>query len=208
MMVSSIFGDSSQAKEIRLSVPKKDGKISLEQTLNERRSMREYGSGSLALDEVSQVLWAAYGKNKWGRFTSPSAGALYPLTIYLIAAEVDGLAAGFYKYNNKKHCLDLISTKDLRKNLSKAALNQSWVKDAPAVIVICADYSITTGHYGARGRRYVDVEVGHVGQNIYLEATALGLGTVAVGAFRDQEAKQALGVGEEPLYIMPLGRVK
>lgn len=202
------FSSSSSAEEIRLPSPKREGKVSLERTLNERRSIRQYAPGSLALEEVSQVLWAAYGKNKWSKLTSPSAGALYPLTIYLIAADVDGLNAGFYKYNNQKHSLDLISNDDLRKDLSAAALNQPYVMSAAAVIVICADYDITASRYGKRGSRYVDIEVGHVGQNIYLETTALGLGTVAVGAFSDRDVKKVLGVEQGPLYIMPLGRAK
>lgn len=202
------FSGSSNAEETKLPSPRKEGKVSLERALNERRSIRQYASGLLSLDEVSQVLWAAYGRNKWDKLTSPSAGALYPLTIYLIAAEVDGLKEGFYRYNNRKHLLDFISNKDLRQDLSRAALNQSYIREAAAVIVICADYSISTSHYGKRGSRYVDIEVGHVGQNIYLEATALGLGTVAVGAFNDKDVGRVLGVKEEPLYIMPLGRAK
>jgi SagB-type dehydrogenase family enzyme len=202
------FSGSSNAEEVKLPSPKKEGKVSLEEALDKRHSIRQYASGSLALDEVSQVLWAAYGKNKWGKLTSPSAGALYPLTIYLIAADVDGLNTGFYRYNNRKHSLDLISKDDLRKDLSSAALNQPYVREAPAVIIICADYGITASGYGKRAERYVDIEVGHVGQNIYLEATALGLGTVAVGAFSDRDVKKVLGVGEEPLYIMPLGRAR
>jgi len=205
-----MFEGSPNTKEIKLPKLQKEGGASLTEALNERKSIRDYSDKALTLDEVSQVLWAAYGKNKWGRLTSPSAGALYPLTIYLGAGKIDGLAQGFYKYNNRNHSLVLVSDKDLRSSLSRAALGQAWVRNAPAVIVICANYEITASsfRYGTRGRRYVDIEVGHVGQNIYLQATALDLGTVAVGAFSDREVKKVLNIKEDPLYIMPLGELE
>jgi len=122
--------------------------------------------------------------------------------------EIKDLPTGMYKYNNRSHSLSLVKSDDLRPSLSQAALNQPWVKEAPLVIIICADYSITTSRYGSRGKRYVDIELGHVGQNIYLEATALGLGTVAVGAFDDRSVKEVLDVKEDPLYIFPVGARK
>ncbi len=206
MMVMS--EGSAAPKTISLPAADKQGRTALEQVLNQRRSKREYLPEALSLEEVSQVLWAAYGKNKWGRLTAPSAGALYPLTIYLAAGKVSDLEPGLYRYDYDEHSLRLILARDLRAALGKAALGQRWVKEAAAVIVICADYNITTANYRERGRRYVDIEVGHVGQNIYLQAQSLHLGTVAVGAFNDREVKKVLKISQDPLYIMPLGKVK
>jgi SagB-type dehydrogenase family enzyme len=203
-----MFRGFAESKEIKLSLPKREGKVSLEEAFNSRQSVRKYLNEPLTLDEISQVLWAAYGKNKWNKLTAPSAGALYPLAIYLVANNIAALDKGLYKYNNNTHGLVLISSKPLSLKLSQAALNQPWVKDAPALVIICADYEITTSRYGNRGRRYVDIEAGHVGQNIYLQAETLDLGTVAVGAFNDREAKEVLKIEEDPLYIMPLGRVQ
>jgi SagB-type dehydrogenase family enzyme len=199
---------TSKSEEIKLPSSDKKGKVSLEETLNIRKSVRKYLPHPLKIKEISQILWASYGVNKWGRLTSPSAGALYPLTIYLVAGNIEDLPSGLYKYNNKRHSLKLISSQDLRSSLYKACLGQDWVKKAAALIVICANYDITTSYYGKRGKRYVDIEIGHVGQNIYLQTTALGLGTVAVGAFYDEEVKNILNIKEDPLYIMPIGRVK
>jgi SagB-type dehydrogenase family enzyme len=208
IMLTFNFKGFSNSIEIKLPPHKIDSNISLEQALNERQSVREYKNSPLSLEEISQILWAAYGKNKWNKLTTPSAGALYPLVIYLVVGEIKGLAEGLYKYNNSKHSLLLVSSSDLRLSLSKACLNQRWIRDGMALIVICADYGITTSRYRERGKRYVDIEVGHAGQNVYLEATSLGLGTVAVGAFYDEKVKKILGIEEEPLYIMPLGKVK
>jgi len=197
----------SDSQLIKLPLPDKKGKLSLEEALNRRHSVRKYQPGPLELRQVSQILWAACGTNIWGSLTSPSAGALYPLTVYLIAGEVKDLAKGLYKYNPGQHSLTAVSLGEFRPDIARAALNQSCLSDASAVIVICADYHKTSSRYGQRGHRYVEIEVGHLGQNIYLQAQSLGLGTVAVGAFNDEKLKAVLKVKEDPLYIMPLGRV-
>jgi SagB-type dehydrogenase family enzyme len=97
--------------------------------------------------------------------------------------------------------------RDARKRLSRAALGQEMIEEAPISIIIVADYSRTTGHYGQRGNRYVHMEVGHVGQNVSLQAISLNLGTVMIGAFGDEEVKEVLGIKEEPLYIIPVGKI-
>ena len=134
---------------------------SLEECIKRRQSVREYKDSALTLEEISQLLWAAQ--------SAPSAGATYPLFIYLVAGKVNGLKAGIYKYEPEKHALKEILNKDIRRPLAEAALGQSWVSTAPVSIVIVADYARTTARYGQRGIRYVHMEVGHVGQNIYLE---------------------------------------
>ena len=197
---------SAQNSSIRLPAPKKKGAVSLEETLDQRKSVRDYASGSLTKEELSQMLWAAGGKNKWGKITIPSAGARYPLVIYVVIGEVNGVTPGLYEYSSRNNVINLVKESDLRDKLSAACLNQPWVREAPMSIVICADYRRTTSAYGRRGERYVAMEAGHAGQNIYLEVIALGLGTVAVGAFSDQDVKGLLGVSEDPLYIFPIGR--
>jgi SagB-type dehydrogenase family enzyme len=194
------------AKEIKLPKPKEKGSISIEETLHKRRSVRDYKRGRLSLEQVSQLLWAASGRNLYRR-TAPSAGATYPLEIYLVVGEVEGLEPGIYHYSFSRHGLEMTKEQDVRNRLSRAALGQEMIEEAPINIIIAADYSRTTGHYGQRGNRYVHMEVGHMGQNVSLQAIALGLGTVMIGAFEDKEVKELLGIKEEPLYIIPVGKI-
>jgi SagB-type dehydrogenase family enzyme len=194
---------------INLPPPHTDGAVALEQVLLQRRSRRELSSASLTLQEVSQLLWAAQGvTDSKGYRTAPSAGALYPLELFLVTGQVEGLEAGIYRYQPTKHRLLLEKRGDLRKPLASAALSQESIRDNAAVLVFTAVYSRTTGKYGQRGIRYVHIEVGHAAQNLYLQATVLGIGTVMVGAFHDLEVQKALGLreDEQPLALMPLGR--
>jgi SagB-type dehydrogenase family enzyme len=194
------------AKEIKLPKPKEKGSISIEETLNKRRSVRDYKRGLLSLEQISQLLWAASGRNLYRR-TAPSAGATYPLEIYLVVGEVEGMELGIYHYAFSKNSLEMTKEQDVRNRLSRAALGQEMIEEAPVNIIIAADYGRTTGHYGQRGIRYVHMEVGHVGQNVSLQAIALSLGTVMIGAFEDKEVKDVLGIKEEPLYIIPVGKI-
>ncbi len=206
-IIMGFFNQSFSQEIVTLPSPKKEGELSFEEVLNKRKSIRKFCQESLKLDELSQLLWAAYGKNGF-RKTVPSAGALYPLVCYVIVGNVDNLSKGLYLYDDENHRLIKISNKDLRDKITLAALNQRFIAEASVVFVICARYSTTTSHYGERGIRYVHMEVGHVGQNIYLQATNLNLGTVAIGAFYDKRVKEVLGVKEDPLYIMPVGKIK
>ena len=194
------------SKMIKLPKPKIKSEISLEEALNKRRSVRDYKKGSLNLEQVSQLLWAAEGENQYGR-TAPSAGATYPLETYLIVGEVEGLEPGIYQYSPTGHSLEKIKEEDVRNKLARAALGQGMIARAPIDIVIAANYHRTTGHYGQRGIRYVQMEAGHVGQNLHLQAAALNLGTVMIGAFQDTAVKEALGIKEDPLYIIPVGKI-
>jgi SagB-type dehydrogenase family enzyme len=193
-------------QEIKLPEPKEKGSVSIEETLHQRRSLRDYKRGQLSLEQVSQLLWAASGRNLYRR-TAPSPGATYPLEIYLVVGEVEGLGPGIYHYSFSRHSLEMIKEQDVRNRLSTSALGQEMIEEAQINIIIAADYSRTTGHYGQRGNRYVHMEVGHVGQNVSLQAIALSLGTVMIGAFEDKEVKEVLGIKEEPLYIIPVGKI-
>jgi SagB-type dehydrogenase family enzyme len=192
---------------MNLPEPKLKSQTSVEEALSKRRSVREYEGDSLSIEQVSQLLWAAQGITKeWGGRTSPSAGALYPLEIYLLAGKVKGLKPGLYHYEPGKHSLVQTQEGDLRKKLSEASLDQDEILNAPATIIITAVYARTIKKYEQRGIRYVHMEVGATGENIYLQAESLGLGTVFIGAFEDEKVKMVLEIEEEPLGIMPLGR--
>jgi len=200
---------AGQAPELRLPAPQRDGKVSLERCLATRRSVRAYRDDALKLAELSQLLWAAQGITGGERLrTAPSAGALYPLEVYVLAGSVEGLAAGIYKYRPERHELVRVAQEDRRRALAEAALGQQFIAQAPAAFVIAGVYERTARRYGDRAPRYVHIEVGHAGQNICLQAVALGLGSVTVGAFRDPEVKRVVGLAddESPLYIIPVGR--
>jgi SagB-type dehydrogenase family enzyme len=201
--------NENSPEKIKLPEPSKDGKKSLERTLTERRSIRDYSNENLTLKELSQLLWAAYGiTDPRGFRTAPSAGALYPLEIFVVAGRVDGLEPGIYRYDPKRHEIIRVVEGDRREELSKAAVGQACVKNAAINMVITAVYERTTVKYGERGIRYVHFEVGHAAQNVLLQATALDLGAVPVGAFSDAEVKSILKLSEEdPLYIIAIGRI-
>ncbi|MFQ6082873.1 MAG: SagB/ThcOx family dehydrogenase [Candidatus Aminicenantia bacterium] len=193
--------------QIKLPKPKFKSFTSVEEALLRRRSIRRYKSGALSQEEVSQLLWAAQGQTTaWGGRTAPSAGATYPLEVYLVVGEVEDIMPGLYHYHPSNHTLTQIEEGDLRRSLTRAALGQNMIERAPIDIVICAQHERTTERYGQRGIHYVHMEVGHVGQNIHLQAETLNLSTVVIGAFYDEEVKEVLGVREEPLYIMPVGK--
>jgi SagB-type dehydrogenase family enzyme len=194
---------------IQLPEPRVDGSTSIEKALQGRRSRRAYKDEPLTLDEVSQLLWAAQGLTySTGQRTAPSAGALYPLELYLLVGKVEGLKAGVYKYIPKDHALVGILEGDRRLELSRAALNQEAVQEAPAVMLIAAVYERTTMKYGERGERYVHMEVGSAAQNVYLQAESLNLGTVFIGAFLDNQVKAIVSLRseEQPLCLMPIGK--
>lgn len=201
-------------EEILLPLPRLKGDMSLEEAIARRRSIREYLDSPLSLKEVSQLLWSAQGITDVRREfrAAPSAGATYPLEVYIVVREdgVERLKPGVYKYDPHRHSLRAVRLGDLSRELYSAALRQEWVLKAPINLVVTAVYGRTTSRYGDRGVRYVHMEVGHVGQNVYLQATALRLGAVVVGAFHDEDVRKILAAPEEeaPLYIIPIGRVE
>ena len=205
---------------IKLPSPQLKGKVSLEETILRRRAVRRYRREPLDLPQLGQILWSAQGITGTRGFrAAPSAGATYPLEIFVvvgkqgvIASEAkqtpEELQAGIYHYEADSHSLSLHKAADLRPDLARATLDQEFIIDAPVDIVICALYHRTSYRYGRRGERYVHIEVGHAGENIHLQAVALGLATVEVGAFHDDEVRTVLSVDEQikPLYIMPVGK--
>jgi len=195
--------------EISLPQPLYKSQTSLEEALLSRKSIREYKQEPISLEELSQLLWAAQGMTReWGGRTAPSAGGIYPIQVYVVVKNVDDVERGVYLYDAKNHSLILLSKGDFSKSLMSAVLNQRWIGDAALNFVITGNYNKTVSKYGERGIMYVHLEAGHVSQNIYLQAAALNLGTVAVGAFDDEEVRKIIHVDKEetPLYVMPVGR--
>jgi SagB-type dehydrogenase family enzyme len=207
MVITSFAQQPKKGEKVKLPEPKYSSKVSVEEALKNRRSVRSYKKDPLTLEEVSQLLWAAQGKTaEWGGRTAPSAGATYPLDTYVVVGNVTGLSAGVYQYDPDEHSIELIKDKDVRKDLVDAALGQGSIAKAPIDIVFAAVYRRTTGRYGERGIRYVHMEIGHVGENIHLQCETMGLGTVMIGAFDDELVKRVLGIDAAPLYIMPVGK--
>lgn len=197
-------------KKIPLPSPETQSEVSVEQAIAERRSARDFTGQALEIDSVGQLLWAAQGvTSSQGGRTAPSAGALYPLEVYIVAGKLADLDPGVYRYRPDDHSLSLHLSGDVRIELARAA-RQAWIADAPMVLVIAAVYERTRRKYGSRTERYVHMEVGHVAQNIYLQTESLGLGTVMVGAFRDAEIQTVLHLPsrEAPLALMPVGHAE
>lgn len=194
---------------VPLPAPRLTGELSVEAALKERRSRRRYAADPLTLAEVSQLLWAAQGTtDEIGNRTAPSAGGLFPLEVYLVAGEVAELSPGIYSYRPASHDLEAFATGDRRDDLATAAFGQSFGGLAPVAIVIAAVERRVALQYGQRAPRYVHMEVGAAAENVHLQAEALGLATVMIGAFNEAAVKAMLALPreEEPLLIMPVGR--
>lgn len=198
-----------EIKFIELPEPRYDSETSVEKALLERRSIRDYSEASLSLTEISQLLWAAQGiTNTRGFRTAPSAGALYPLELFLVVGNVDNLPAGVYRYLPDGHKLEKVLDEDKRNELYDVSLSQSSLRDAAVVLVFSAVYDRTTVKYGERGIRYVYIEVGHAAENVFLQTVSLNLSAVIIGAFHDEEVQKVLGLkdDEQPLLLMPIGK--
>ena len=186
-----------------LPEPSIKGPISLEEAFLQRRSVREFSLEQLSTSEISQLLWAAQGiTDSHGFRTAPSAGALYPLELYVV------LEDGVFHYDPHAHNLTTVSAGDLRSDLYRVSLRQEAILNAPMILIVTAVFSRTEAKYGhARSPRYVHMEAGHAAQNTLLQAVSLGLGAVPIGAFEDIKVQEVLGLptDHEPLYLIPIG---
>jgi SagB-type dehydrogenase family enzyme len=198
-----------------------DGSTSVEASIHERRSVRSFGDAPLALRELGQILWACQGVTwpmpappqgftwEWrgGYRSAPSAGALYPLELYVVVGDVNGLEPGVYRYDPVFHHLLSHLDGDLREDLWNAALRQSSIRQAPASLILAGVVERTAVKYGERAERYVHMEVGAAAENVYLQVQVLGLGTVFMGAFDDEDVARVLSLapGERAFGIMPVG---
>ena len=206
-----ILGIKVSDAAIVLPKPSLDGKVSVEKAIQQRRTIRDFKETPLSIPHLAQLLWAAQGITdpKGAGRSAPSGGARYPLDIYVIVGKkgVEGLGEGVYHYAPENHSILSMNKKDLRREIGSASLGQMWMAGASVMFVITAEYRRITGRYGDRGIRYAQIEAGHVGQNLFLQAEALGLGAGIVGAFNDTEVVKVMGIPREhePLLIMPVG---
>ncbi len=200
-----------QGAVMKLPPVKMEGTVAVEQAIKQRRTDRSFMPRMLHLDQVAKLLWSAQGVTDSSGFkrAAPSAGALYPMDIYTVVGQdsVEQIKAGVYHYEPEKHTLSRVTTQDRRDGVAKAALSQMWMAKAPLNLVITAEYSRVAGKYGNRGLRYAMIEAGHIGQNLFLQAEALGLKAGIVGAFHDKELIDVMKTprSHEPLLIMPVG---
>ncbi len=195
-------------RDVALPAPDSIGRMTVERALALRRSVREFASAPLTLREVSQILWAAHGiTGPGGKRTTPSARAVYPLQVWLVANDVTGLAKGIYRYSPAEHALELVAEGDHRVAIAAAASGQKSVEQAPVVVAVVGDSALAAEKFGGRAAMWLGMEAGFVVQNVYLEATALALGTVMVGGYQDTAARRALGLPAKmvPLGFMPIG---
>jgi len=208
------WGNVGEKGLIRLPNPASDGKVSVEEAIKERRTIRDFGPNPLTVVQLSQLFWSAQGitDERSGLRAAPSGGALYPLDVYAVVGEggVEGLQPGVYHYHPASHSVQLVRKGDRRKEVASASLWQMWMARAPVIFVITSEYERITRKYGKRGIRYAQIEVGHVGQNIFLQSGALGLRAGIVGAFHDDAVAKAIGAptAHKPLLIMPVGYKK
>jgi len=208
------WGNVGEKGLIRLPNPASDGKVSVEEAIKERRTIRDFGPKPLTMVQLSQLFWSAQGitDERSGLRAAPSGGALYPLDVYAVVGEggVEGLQPGVYHYHPASHSVQLVRKGDRRKEVASASLWQMWMARAPVIFVITSEYERITRKYGKRGIRYAQIEVGHVGQNIFLQSGALGLGAGIAGAFHDDAVAKAIGAptAHKPLLIMPVGYKK
>ena len=187
-----------------LPEPATRGSVSVEEALARRRSVRDFLPTPLTEAQLAQLAWAAQGitDRHRGLRTAPSAGALYPIELYVVTAD------GVRRYDPRRHAFIAVVAGDRRKELARAAVNQAWLAQAPATFVVAAVFERTTRKYGERGIRYATIEVGHVCQNISLQAVALGLGSVSVGAFDDERVRRIIGAPphHKPMCLVCVGR--
>jgi SagB-type dehydrogenase family enzyme len=193
-------------EQVQLPEPDIEGTMPLESCITKRRSVRRYSGEPLTVAQISQLCWAAQGITDTlnGHRAVPSAGATFPAEIFIVTPD------GIFRYLSDTHGLQTVSDDDVRPELCNACLGQGFVKQAPLSVIIGMIPKRTTGQYGARGERYVVLEAGHIAQNLHLQAIALGLDSVAVGAYKDNAVAEAVKLPEEiePVYIVTIGKAE
>ncbi len=208
---------------VLLPLPKLDGGMSVEEALAKRRSIKHlkfkfFLDKPMSVKQLGQLLWAAQGINdvERGFRTAPSAGRSYPLKLYVFIGDKsvkrnkeEYVPAGIYIYEPLIHALALVKRGDHREELAEGIItgyNKKLVVSAPVSIAVFANYE-KMKYKGENGVRYVILEVGHMAQNVYLQAVSLGMGTLAIGAFHKELVKKAAKAEpeEDPIYILPVG---
>jgi SagB-type dehydrogenase family enzyme len=185
------------------------------EVIAQRRSIREFSRQPITFSELSQLIWATQGitSRAWGfEFrATPSAGALYPIETYIVVNRVEEISPGIYHYNMKEAKLSLLKEGDFGSDLCQAGLDQEMLEEAACVFIWTAIVERSKWKYRERAYRYIYMDVGHIGQNLYLAATALNLGCCTVGAFFDEEVDRLLGVDgkeEKSIYLGAVGQIR
>ena len=200
-----------EKKTMDLVQPVFDGNVSLEKAIKQRRTVRSFTNKPISNQQFSQILWSAQGitDDRGFKRSAPSGGALYPSDVYAVVGEncVETFISGVYHYNPSNHSVTSVAEGDRRKDVAGVSLGQMWMADAPVIFVVTAEYNRICTKYGKRGIRYALIEMGHIGQNIFLQSQALGLEAGIVGAFNDRAVADVVGVekNHEPLVILPVG---
>ncbi len=206
IIVTFCYGNKNKTIKLPEIVFSNDS--SIENIILNRRSIRTYSPKTVKIDDVSKLLWAGQGiTSSDGLRAAPSAGALYPIELYLVSYNIEKLEKGVYKYIPQTHSLKLVKIENIKEPLSAAALSQECVKNSMGIIVITAVFERTTRKYGERGRNYVYFEAGCVAENIHLMAENLKIGTVVVGAFYEEKVKAIIGMEKDeiPIALLPFG---
>lgn len=194
---------------IVLPTVNRKGQLSVEEALGRRRSIREFSTRSITLHQVAQILWSVYGvSSEGGLRTTPSAGAIYPMEVYIQALRVEALEVGLYRYHSSQvdeGLLFIVRRGDLSGDIVRAAWDQEWMKMASAIVILAGNMEKMATRYGRRAERYVYMEAGHAAQNLHLQAVALGMRSVPVAAFDDRSLQTLLNTHAQPLYILPFG---
>jgi SagB-type dehydrogenase family enzyme len=202
---------SAPGAKFALPRPDTDGGPALATIIAKRRSCRDFAPGSVSLPQLASLLWSAQGITGLGGLrTAPSAGAIYPLRTYVLAADVDGLPPGFYRHDPDLHQLELLQRGDKRRQLAEVALGQECVEGCALAVLLAADYRRIVRELGDSGRRLACMEAGHAGQNFLLTATVLGLGAIGLGRFDSDLLTQLLKLpsDEDPLYLLLAGLIQ
>jgi SagB-type dehydrogenase family enzyme len=204
------FSDS--LKTVKLPAPATEGGPPVWQVIRSRRSRRSYRSEPIAMERLSQLLWATQGITREAGDNqyraAPSAGALYPVETYLIVNNVGGLESGLYHYDSPGAALQFLKAGELGPQAAAAALDQPMAQTAAVVFIWTAIPERGKWKYLERAYRYIYIDAGHIAQNLYLAATALGLGCCAIGAIYDEEANRLVGVdgeSETVIYMCAVG---
>ena len=208
LALTALAAAQEPSQPIPLPEARRAGPLPLAATLWARHSSRDLRPDAVPLAAAAQLLWAAQGKNRPdGHRTAPSAMAVYPLEVYLVAGSVEGLAPGVYRYRSATHDLVLAQAGDRRAELTAApGRPPGWAASAPMLVVFAGAWDRASRRFGARTERYVAMEVGLAAQNVYLQAAALGLGTTFMASFNDSALTRVLGADERPMGVMPVGK--
>lgn len=207
------YKEYAWAEKVALPPPGEFRGLPVEEAIGRRRSIRDYSGQPLSVEELSRLLFCASGitEDRWGLKlrAAPSAGALYPIELYPVVHNVSDLAPGLYHYSVLDHSLELLRKGDFRATVAQAGLAQEFLGQANVVLVLSAIFQRTRWKYRERTYRYVMLEAGHIGQNVYLAATSMGLGACAVGAFFDDDLNRLLGLDgrhEAVIYLLAVGK--